>query len=573
MRFLPQTGRVLFAAAAIAVAGSSPADTVPPPARTTPKAVEALRNLNAEHFPVKGDTGPTSWSTGAYSYDPAGNIIAVGSSYFIYDTSDRLTTANVNSGTSSQQQSYSYDPYGNMVARTLPGQSMIGIGINGGTNHLTGNSVQYDDAGSVSSWTANGNTMSYTYDGLNMLKQVGDTNGHSLLYLYTADDQRFWTFDLAANTSHWKIRDLGGRILRDFAKNGNTWSVAKDYFYRGGLLLASSVPATGVVLHFSLDHLNTPRLMTDQNGGKVGFHVYWPFGDEWTGAGMQESPAETLKFTGHERDADLTGNGDQLDYMHARYFAPGTNRFMSVDSAEGDPTDPQSLNRYIYGRNNPMKMIDLDGRSYLVFNRATETLTLYSRRGAYIGSWSASNKPQSSAKIEPLHGVYNFYKPDRNSPHFHPGQTQTLKQRGKVVTDKKGNPVKIPTDSAAGSYGAGGIFRLSPFSDSQGPHAGVAVHAGKDGVFNKSGDTQWQTPTNGCVRTTPEAIEQITTTAKSDPLDKLYALNGNSATEAGYFMPALLSTSQNSMSWMVLGTVTVDEDDQCDGFSDAPSNR
>jgi RHS repeat-associated protein len=566
--------RFATALATLAFATLAPADQpVPPPARTTPKAVDALRQLQSEHFPVKGDTGPTSWSTGAYSYDPSGNIVAIGSSYFVYDTNDRLTAANLNSGTSSQQQSFAYDQYGNMTGRALPGQSMIPIGVTASTNHLTGNNVQYDAAGDVHLWTSNGDTITYAFDGLSMLQQVTDTNGHNLLYIYTADDQRLWSYDLAANISHWKIRDMAGKVLRDFVQNGNTWSVAKDYYYRSGLLLASSVPSTGAVFHISLDHLGTPRLLTDQNGGKVGFHVYWPFGDEWTGAGPQESPAETLKFTGHERDLDLTGNGDQLDYMHARYFAPGTNRFLSVDLARGDPGDPQSLNRYIYGRNNPMKMLDLDGRSYLVFNRATETLTLYSGRGAYIGSWSASNKPQSSAKIDKLHGVYNFYGPDRDSPHFHPGQTQKLKQKGEVVLDKNKKPVIIPTDSAAGSYGAGGIFRLANFTDSQGDHAGVAVHAGKEGVFNKNGDTQWQVPTNGCVRTTPEAIEQITQTAKADPLDKLYALNGNSATEAEYFMPALLAQTSDSMNWMLLGTVDVNEDDQCDGFSDAPDNR
>jgi RHS repeat-associated protein len=262
-------------------------------------------------------------------------------------------------------QTYSYDPYGNMITRQLPGQTLTNIGVTGSTNHLTGNSVQYDDAGSVTNWTSNGDAITYTYDGLNMIQQVTDTNGHNLMYIYTADDQRVWSFDFAANTSHWRIRDLGGKVLRDFTQNNNgTWGTAKDYFYRNGLLLASSIPSTGAVIHFSLDHLGTPRLLTDQNGGKAGFHVYWPFGDEWTNAGPQESPAEVLKFTGHERDADLTGYGDQLDYMRARFFQTGVGRFMSYDpllDLKTTVANPQLWNRYVYVTNNPMRFVDPTG--------------------------------------------------------------------------------------------------------------------------------------------------------------------------------------------------------------------
>jgi len=404
-----------------------------------------------------------------------------------------------------------------------------------------------------------------------MIQQVTDTNGHNLMYIYTADNQRIWSFDYAGNTAHWRIRDLGGKVLRDFTQNNQgQWGEVKDYFYRNGLLLASSIPNTGAVTHFSLDHLGSPRLLTDQNGGKVAFHTYWPFGDEWTDGSPQESPGEVMKFTGHERDTDLTGAGGSLDYMHARFLATGTNRFMSVDTMKGDPGDPQSLNRYVYGRNNPMKLVDLDGKSYLVFNRATQTLTLYSRAGAYVGSWSASNRADSSAKIDPLHGQYKFM--DRKSPHFHPGQTQTLKEKGEAVLDKKGKPIKIPVDSAKGSYGAGGIFRLNDFSDTQGGHAGVGVHAGKVGVTSPGGLTGWETPTHGCVRTTPEAIQQITDTAKTDSLTSLYALNGNSATEGGYWIPTTAAPTPTTMNWMIFGTVTAVATDQVsDG--DAPQDR
>ena len=70
--------------------------------------------------------------------------------------------------------------------------------------------------------------------------------------------------------------------------------------------------------------------------------------------------------TGKERDSE-SGN----DYFPARYYASSMGRFLSPDWAgdlEGvidlDPTDPQGLNLYTYGGNNPLSNTDPDGHDY-----------------------------------------------------------------------------------------------------------------------------------------------------------------------------------------------------------------
>ncbi len=67
----------------------------------------------------------------------------------------------------------------------------------------------------------------------------------------------------------------------------------------------------------------------------------------------------TSPFTGKERDAE-TG----LDYLMARYFSSAQGRFTSPDPllASARLTDPQTWNSYAYVRNNPVNMVDPDGR-------------------------------------------------------------------------------------------------------------------------------------------------------------------------------------------------------------------
>ncbi len=115
-----------------------------------------------------------------------------------------------------------------------------------------------------------------------------------------------------------------------------------------------------VVDHFTLDHLGTPRLVTDWLGNRTGFHTYWPYGTEASDATQDDFDK---KFTGHERDPyDPSSTADDMDYMHARFANPLTARFMSLDPRPGEAAFPQSLNRYSYVLGNPMKLVDPTGQ-------------------------------------------------------------------------------------------------------------------------------------------------------------------------------------------------------------------
>jgi RHS repeat-associated protein len=134
------------------------------------------------------------------------------------------------------------------------------------------------------------------------------------------------------------------------------------------------------------DHLGTPRMILDQTGNLANMtrHDYLPFGEELhspqglrtEALGYSGVNGVRQEFTSKERDLE-TG----LDYFLARYYSSSQGRFTSTDEFKGGPdelytfvdnasanpsfyadlTNPQSLNKYQYAYNNPVRFIDPDG--------------------------------------------------------------------------------------------------------------------------------------------------------------------------------------------------------------------
>src|SRR6185312_4779301 len=75
------------------------------------------------------------------------------------------------------------------------------------------------------------------------------------------------------------------------------------------------------------------------------------------------------RFTDKERDTE-----SGLDYFGARYYASSMGRFSSPDPSGlyfADPTNPQSLNLYSYGLNNPLIGTDPTGLAYCQWDDGT----------------------------------------------------------------------------------------------------------------------------------------------------------------------------------------------------------
>lgn len=289
------------------------------------------------------------WSAGAYAYDGSGSPKSIGGQRYLFDAVGRVVEGQTTDG---QYQKYTYDPFGNITSINTTG-AVLNTPTNPQTNHLNAPST-YDGAANLLSY----NGAQYEYDELSLLKHF-TSGAEEWLHMYTADDERFWSFKVGANPrfDRYALRDLDGRILREYTSTNYTWNTFQDYVYRGDKVLAS-VLSSGAQRHFDVDHLGSVRLVTDAAGLSIGVHRFFPYGKENTG--LQE--AERMKFAGHERDlGNLAGDGDDLDYMHARYYSPLNGRFLSFDLIGGDVHSPQSWNRYTYGLGNPIRYTDPHG--------------------------------------------------------------------------------------------------------------------------------------------------------------------------------------------------------------------
>ena len=112
------------------------------------------------------------------------------------------------------------------------------------------------------------------------------------------------------------------------------------------------------------DSLGSTSVVTDSSGAQYGYTRYYPYGSTRDSGGSLDT---SKKFTGQRLD------GTGLYYYGARYYDPTIGRFISPDSIIPNPANPQSLNRYSYCLNNPLRYIDPSGHTEINWGYDTAT--------------------------------------------------------------------------------------------------------------------------------------------------------------------------------------------------------
>ncbi|WP_232282831.1 RHS repeat-associated core domain-containing protein [Roseiflexus sp. RS-1] len=158
--------------------------------------------------------------------------------------------------------------------------------------------------------------------------------------------------------------ELGATIVTVVDLWERTVGGATTHFYRFGADVIGVRRSDQGTQYLFSDHLGSVSAATTASGALVGMQHYDPWGRVRTGGiGLT---ART--FTGQRLDA--TG----LLYYHARYYDPALGRFISPDSIVPEPGNPQSLNRFAYVYNNPLKYTDPSGHCPICISVAVGTV-------------------------------------------------------------------------------------------------------------------------------------------------------------------------------------------------------
>jgi RHS repeat-associated protein len=104
------------------------------------------------------------------------------------------------------------------------------------------------------------------------------------------------------------------------------------------------------------DHLGSTSLATDANSAVVpnSRKLY----DAWGNVRVRGDLKTDIGYTSQREDRSTN-----LMFYRTRYYSPGITRFISADTIVPEPQNPQSLNRFSYGLNNPVKYTDPSGHA------------------------------------------------------------------------------------------------------------------------------------------------------------------------------------------------------------------
>src|SRR6202008_1609838 len=105
--------------------------------------------------------------------------------------------------------------------------------------------------------------------------------------------------------------------------------------------------------YYFSDHLGSASIITNADGTTIEQEAdYYPYGGERSLTAVPNN----YKFTGKKRDSESS-----FHYFGARHYGGTTGRFLTTDPIGGELDNPQTLNRYAYVQNNPLKYTDPTG--------------------------------------------------------------------------------------------------------------------------------------------------------------------------------------------------------------------
>jgi RHS repeat-associated protein len=291
-----------------------------------------------------------------YTYDGVGNILKIQdwrtteTQTFGYDSLDRLISAAATRGPMPYIQTYGYNTNGNMMTKNAITYTYDSLHKHAVASLSAGESYTYDANGNMTCRTEGGVTYKQDFDAENRLISVSKVSQNcagtileTTSFLYDGDGNMVKKI----NPNGSKTLYIGGVYEVD-KDSGGTVISTKTYYPAAGAM------RVGSTLYYVLkDHLGSASMTTDASGGIVGEQWYYAFGQ--TRFTINTMPTDKL-FTGQR---EMTGLG--IYSYNARFYSPYINHFLNADTIVPSYANPQSLNRFSYVNNNPLRYVDPTG--------------------------------------------------------------------------------------------------------------------------------------------------------------------------------------------------------------------
>ena len=351
--------------------------------------------------------------TTTYTYDAASRLSASANpngtaASYSFDNANRLTgLSNTKGATVFASYAYALDAIGNHTQVTqneplppvfTPGTVAYSYDADNRLNSVGSTVNNFDANGNM---TAKG-TNTFAYDFENRLKQ-STIGGVATQYGYNGGGNRLSR--IIGSTTTRYVLDLNGSLSQVLAETDGSGTVSAYYVY--GLGLISRIQPNGSASYYHYDSRGSTVALTDMSGAVTDKYAYDAFGKI---VNSQGTTPNSFKYLGQYGVMD-EGNG--LHYVRARYYDADAGRFISKDPKAGNDKDGQSLNRYAYAENNPVRFVDVSGFSpkevsglQQILGKSTDTSNFHN---ALIGQ--ASMRVTNSTI--PFLGIGNNYSQPR----------------------------------------------------------------------------------------------------------------------------------------------------------------
>lgn len=192
-------------------------------------------------------------------------------------------------------------------------------------------------------------------------------------------------------------------------RNGPSTNEKTNFYFAGGQRVARKTQKDNKpseTFYYLNNHLGSVEAVTSASGAVVDRLEYFPYGS------IRNTGSERYSYTGKEKDM---GTGQY--YYEARYYDALVHHFTQADTVTPNVYDPQSLNKFIYVNNNPLKYIDPSG--HLKINWDALSINMFAKLGGVGGSGAKEGLEMlgnfgktatKSAKGEWVGAMYGMHK-------------------------------------------------------------------------------------------------------------------------------------------------------------------